>query len=877
MYGTWEGTYTGNLNSTKVERKLKLNIDNCTGNGTVEGFATIDEGKNGSYFFSGSIDFETGEISFEGTDWINNPSGFGFASFSGTLQKESAAISGEVDNDSGKTFHLTRTSEQYETKQIKLNQIPRDWSGEYDGVYNSTVVRRNYEFHITELNEDGTVKGTAILSPSEKANAAYAANGSYLFKGTIDARRGKIKMQGYEWTDYPLGYDNFSFVKLEGFFDLSSGKIDGTSENGIWEMHAINYDNVNVISGFSLGKDNNSYVHTNDEKWDGAGFAGLNNYEISDEFYEKLTQNATKGDKNKIKKQMKSEWGGSCYGIAATMGLLYEGRLGLSDLADVPASDYHSLPKPCDNEKFLNTINYYYLSQFLTNGGTDSIAVSSVYNYGIFSGLVNWACDKDSLSVFLKKLVSYTSNNHVEMFTYSTDEGGHAVLITGCEYDAENEQYRVTVYDENSVLSSTDNGAFTYMTVAKDFSSFSYCTPNGTEITDQSFRSLYFMDWSKMANLTSQVSTTQNTDYVYIDFPIHKPFKATVSDGKYLVYDGEKFSGTLPIYAVQSEYKDDESRITIGTSETGAVILSDLGTDTDIEISSKDSYMAIDVKNLQGATLSFQDGITLSGSAYSFQAYISTENDVKNNESGLVSIKGDANADVRISSTGENVILDSDGKVQNVSATSYIGTETKTNSYGQNVGKMTLDINKIGEKKKPVLKFSSKKVTKTYGNKAFKNKLQIKTDGKIKYTSSNKKVATVDKNGKVTIRGVGTATIKVTVSAGKKYRKGSAGYTLKVNPKGTAIASITSKSRGFAVNLKKQTQKTTGYQIQYSEKKNFKNAKTVKITKNRTVKKTVSKLRGKKTYYVRVRTYTKVSGKTYYSSWSKAKTVKTKK
>ena len=111
---------------------------------------------------------------------------------------------------------------------------------------------------------------------------------------------------------------------------------------------------------------------------------------------------------------------------------------------------------------------------------------------------------------------------------------------------------------------------------------------------------------------------------------------------------------------------------------------------------------------------------------------LACSNDVKNNESGLVSIKGDANADVRISSTGENVILDSDGKVQNVSATSYIGTETKTNSYGQNVGKMTLDINKIGEKKKPVLKFSSKKVTKTYGNKAFKNKLQIKTDGNKK-------------------------------------------------------------------------------------------------------------------------------------------------
>ena len=39
----------------------------------------------------------------------------------------------------------------------------------------------------------------------------------------------------------------------------------------------------------------------------------------------------------------------------------------------------------------------------------------------------------------------------------------------------------------------------------------------------------------------------------------------------------------------------------------------------------------------------------------------------------------------------------------------------------------------------------------------------------------------------------------------------------------------------------------------------------------------VSKLKGGKKYYVQVRTYKKVSGKTYYSSWSKAKAVKTKK
>lgn len=102
-----------------------------------------------------------------------------------------------------------------------------------------------------------------------------------------------------------------------------------------------------------------------------------------------------------------------------------------------------------------------------------------------------------------------------------------------------------------------------------------------------------------------------------------------------------------------------------------------------------------------------------------------------------------------------------------------------------------------------------------------------------------------------------------------------------IRPKATSISRITASSKGFTVKWKKQTAQTTGYQIQYSTKSSFKGAKTVKITKNKTVSRKISKLKAKQKYYVRVRTYKniKVNNKTvaYYSAWSKAKTVKTKK
>lgn len=94
------------------------------------------------------------------------------------------------------------------------------------------------------------------------------------------------------------------------------------------------------------------------------------------------------------------------------------------------------------------------------------------------------------------------------------------------------------------------------------------------------------------------------------------------------------------------------------------------------------------------------------------------------------------------------------------------------------------------------------------------------------------------------------------------------------------ISSLKKKSKGFTVKIKKQTVQTTGYQIQYSTSSKFSSAKTKLITKNKTLSKNVTKLKKKKKYYVRVRTYknVKVNGKTVriYSNWSKVKTVKTK-
>lgn len=52
--------------------------------------------------------------------------------------------------------------------------------------------------------------------------------------------------------------------------------------------------------------------------------------------------------------------------------------------------------------------------------------------------------------------------------------------------------------------------------------------------------------------------------------------------------------------------------------------------------------------------------------------------------------------------------------------------------------------------------------------------------------------------------------------------------------------------------------------------------KTVTVSSSKTTSKKITKLKAKKKYYVRVRTYKKSGSAKYYSGWSKVKTVKTK-
>ena len=121
---------------------------------------------------------------------------------------------------------------------------------------------------------------------------------------------------------------------------------------------------------------------------------------------------------------------------------------------------------------------------------------------------------------------------------------------------------------------------------------------------------------------------------------------------------------------------------------------------------------------------------------------------------------------------------------------------------------------------------------------------------------------------------VGTATVTI---SGKRNFINSVTRTFTIVPKGIQIKKLKKGSKCFTATWGKNSIQTYGYQLEYALNKNFTSGKKSKTISNAYITTTkIKKLKSKKTYYVRIRTYKESKNKKYYSTWSTVKKVKTK-
>ena len=198
-----------------------------------------------------------------------------------------------------------------------------------------------------------------------------------------------------------------------------------------------------------------------------------------------------------------------------------------------------------------------------------------------------------------------------------------------------------------------------------------------------------------------------------------------------------------------------------------------------------------------------------------------------------------------------------------------IGMQAFSDCFNLTCFTLPTNISSIGDGALPLSAVSvSGIVDKKYTGKAITQNLTVKLGSRMLVPGIDYKISYYNNTD------VGKATISIT---GNGITNGGITRSFIINPKPSSLSSLKAAKKGFTVRWKKCSN-INGYQVQYALNSKFtKGSKTTTIKKAATISKKFTKLKAKKKYYVRVRTYKTVNGKKYYSDWSKAKSVTTKK
>ena len=188
------------------------------------------------------------------------------------------------------------------------------------------------------------------------------------------------------------------------------------------------------------------------------------------------------------------------------------------------------------------------------------------------------------------------------------------------------------------------------------------------------------------------------------------------------------------------------------------------------------------------------------------------------------------------------------------------------------------------EKKAPTTTEDQKPTTTTESKPTTEDKTTATTESKPTTSSTTTETKPATTETRPSTEDSSTAG----TTAAKKETATTAAPVIRISVKKAAIQKIKALKKAFTINILKNKDQITGYQISYSYKKNFKGqkVKTLKKFKYKKIKVKRKKytitsykvkgLKRKKTIYVRVRAYKQVGKTKVYGKWSSVKKVKIK-
>ena len=662
--------------------------------------------------------------------------------------------------------------------------------------------------------------------------------------------------------------DGIISIGYYAFFDCSS-LTDVYYSGSEEQWQAINIDsennnNENLINAtvhynssgpvnierepFTFGKHSNNFNHINTNgKYD--GFKNVVDYSVPRSYLDELTLNMNAVSKKLFMlKHVNKTWGGSCYGIAATMGLAYKNKFPVVN--NSKDKTYFSMGLPCDNKSFLNNIQFYYLTQYIDDYEKYSKTYFEPSFFNYFNHVLE-SSDYDTLSELFDDLFKMIDSDGVAQFSYKPSfGGGHSILAYKYTKNSD-KSYTVELCDCNAFNSPSDLGEPVIMHVSSDKKSFSFKDALKDEINQDNYSYLKIMDVDnyEIARATSASAVASGvSNEVKIVVSDFNSFKITDKSGKTLSYTNGKFSSDMEVKDFSANIgtgKESEYVITLPASDAMDLVFEPQDGKGDISVYNDENCVAVEANNLTSANIDLDKGVEIEGTNCTFNASLG---DSKTDD-GIYSINATQDEKTVLNFSDNGITVDSTEALKNVQVdyTDINGIEKRISKDKTNNLSIETNTIKTGNQ---VL----------YCNHNYGNNLQYCTicgAENPNYVAPTKPVVNPIKQITQTTKTTPTTPVVKVTKPSKvksfKVKKGKKSFTATWKP----VANV------------------EGYEIQYSLKKNMKKAKTKSVASSKKKLK-VKKLKAKKKYYVRIRAYKVINGKKQYSAWSAKKKVKTK-
>ena len=544
------------------------------------------------------------------------------------------------------------------------------------------------------------------------------------------------------------------------------------TENGIIIKKTAKVFNANKV-------DNNSFFHfvNTSEK---SGFNNVTNYEISDSLLRaKLIQISlsNKSEFSALLDNMEDSWNGSCYGIAATMGMVFKGYNQIDDISSKKASNYYEMCSygghlQTENRKLLDTITFYQLLQNCNSsyGPFSSKSTSTYFDWAwkIVSmfNLTTYNNIKTNKE-FWKSLIQKVKDEYMVLLSYGYSDGGHAVVTCGLA-ELPDGTVIIKIYDENNLGRKTPGcGEYSYITIKGDkaiYTDYDGATKSfGDDIKSMTYTS--FSDLPKVSN--SDFSSTRTRTVIdkektsrnmTILIDESDDFVLKTAKGE-IKKEGENVESTLKIFNISRQLNGNKSQIALEVEQSKYIKYIPRGINSEIVIYDEGDYYRVSGKNISAVDIDLNGEMKLQGTKYSFVASVSKDELM---DSNLVKFYGTAKNEAAISVQKEKVSITSTDTISNLSVKKINSEQTEEIIKNENKKEQVVS---LINKSEPTIGLSD--FTINYKCSAKINpKIDVEagTEYSVSYTSSNPKVATVDENGKVYGAKKGSATITCTVT-----------------------------------------------------------------------------------------------------------------